>query len=254
VFCKDCRRGVCTLCVVDVDMCKNHSTKAFKPLLEELKVDREAWARAQEECTRSAEQLCAAIQVDGDAKTQAITANIAAEVAALQQQVCFAAAARSTDLGNIAQKRREQEELVARAVASPDLGVAGSSSAAVVACVLDRANVPIPPASAAEFRAAAAPAVGHVLVSVAVSSAHSAAAAPSVAAALAGIQDQSHDAVPLILHHRYDLLTRDQVRLAAVKVQSVMRGHFGRCTFRARYISATKELMDDNGDNISGGV
>jgi hypothetical protein len=33
----------------------------------------------------------------------------------------------------------------------------------------------------------------------------------------------------------------------------VMRGHFGRCTFRARCISATKELMDDNGDNISDG-
>jgi hypothetical protein len=32
-----------------------------------------------------------------------------------------------------------------------------------------------------------------------------------------------------------------------------MRGHFGRCSFRARCISATKELMDDNGDNISVG-
>ncbi len=160
--------GMCTLCVVGVDMCKNHSTKAFKPLLEELKVGREAWACTLEECTRSAEQLCAAIQADGDAKTQAITANIAAEVAALQQQVRFVAAARSTDLGNIVQKRREREELVARAIASPDLGVAGSSSAAVVARALDRANAPIPPASAAEFHAAAAPAVGRVLVSVAV--------------------------------------------------------------------------------------
>jgi hypothetical protein len=93
-----------------------------------------------------------------------------------------------------------------------------------------------------------------LLLRQSVSSAHSAAAVPSVEGALTGIQDQSHDAVPLILHHRYDLLTRDQVRLAAVKVQSVMRGHFGRCTFRARCISATKELMDDNGDNISGGV
>jgi hypothetical protein len=93
-----------------------------------------------------------------------------------------------------------------------------------------------------------------LLLRLSVSSAHSAAAAPSVEGALTGIQDQSHDAVPLILHHRYDLLTRNQVRLAAVKVQSVMRGHFGRCTFRARCISATKELMDDNGDNISDGV
>ena len=92
-----------------------------------------------------------------------------------------------------------------------------------------------------------------LLLRLSVSSAHSAAAASSVADAFTGLQDQSHDAVPLILHHRYCVLTHDQVRLAAVKVQSVMRGHFGRCTFRARCISATKELMDDNGDNISGG-
>jgi hypothetical protein len=89
-----------------------------------------------------------------------------------------------------------------------------------------------------------------LLLRLSVSSAHSAAAAPSVAGTLTGIQDQSHHAVPLILQHRYDL----QVQVAAVKVQSVMRGHFGRCTFRDRCISATKELMDDNGDNISGSV
>jgi hypothetical protein len=51
--------GMCTLCVVGVDMCKNHFTKAFKPLLEELKVGREAWACTLEECTRCVEQLCA---------------------------------------------------------------------------------------------------------------------------------------------------------------------------------------------------
>ena len=44
----------------------------------------------------------------------------------------------------------------------------------------------------------------------------------------------------------------EQVWLAAVKVQSVMRGHFGRCMFRALCICATKELMDDIGYNISG--
>ena len=37
-----------------------------------------------------------------------------------------------------------------------------------------------------------------------------------------------------------------------MKVQSVVRGHFGRCMFRTRCISATKELMDDIGCNISG--
>ena len=92
-----------------------------------------------------------------------------------------------------------------------------------------------------------------LLLRLSVSSAHSAAVASSVADAFTGLQDQSHDTVPLILHHRHCVLTHDQVWLAAVKVQSVMRGHFGRCTFRARCISATKELMDDNGDNVSGG-
>ena len=166
VFCKDCCRGICTLCAVDIDVCKSHATKAFKPLLQELKVDREAWARAQEECGRSAEQLCATIQADADAKIQTITA----EASALQQQVRSAAAARSAALGAIVQKRLEREELVAGAAASPDVAVKDSAAAAVVASVLDRAKAVIPPASAAEFRAAAAPAaaVGHVLVAEAV--------------------------------------------------------------------------------------
>ena len=45
---------------------------------------------------------------------------------------------------------------------------------------------------------------------------------------------------------------REQVRLAATKVQSVMRGHFGRCMFRARCISATNERMENSGDYFSG--
>ena len=43
-------------------------------LLKELQTDREAWARAREECRRGGEQLCASIQADTDAKIQAITA------------------------------------------------------------------------------------------------------------------------------------------------------------------------------------
>ena len=165
-FCRDCCRGVCVLCAVDVDLCKSHATKAFKPLLQELKVDREAWARMQEECDQGAQQLCADIQADGDAKKQAIDA----EVVALQHQVRCAAAARSAALGAIVQKRMEREELVAGAAASPDVAVKDSAAAAVVASALDRARAVIPPASAAEFRAAAAPAaaVGRVLVAEAV--------------------------------------------------------------------------------------
>jgi hypothetical protein len=190
VFCKDCCRGVCTLCAVDIDVCKSHATKAFKPLLEELQVDREGWARAQEECTRSAEQLCAAIQADADAKIHAITA----EASELQQQVRCAAAARSAALGAIVQKRVEREELVAGAAASPDVAVKDSAAAALVASALDRAKAVIPPASAAEFRAAAAPAaaVGHVLVADAVvdpedAAARAAAAHAAAVAAMGGL-------------------------------------------------------------------
>ena len=118
-----------------------HATKAFNSLLEELQADREGWARAQEECARSAEQLCTAIQADGDAKKQAIDA----EVVALHQQVRCAAAARSAALGAIVQKRVEREELVAGAAASPDVAVKDSAAAAVVASALNRAKAVIPP-------------------------------------------------------------------------------------------------------------
>ena len=193
VFCKDCCRGVCTLCAVDIDVCKSHATKAFKPLLEELKADREGWARAQEECTRSAEQLCAAIQADADAKIHAITA----EASELQQQVRCAAAARCAALGAIVQKRVEREELVAGAAASPDVAVKDSAAAAVVASALDRAKAAIPPASAAEFRAAAAPAaaVGHVLVAEAVVDPEDAAARAAAAHAAAAMRDLSGSAL-----------------------------------------------------------
>jgi len=166
VFCVDCNHGVCVLCAVDVDLCKSHSTKAFKPLINELRTDREGWARAQRECGEGAEQLCAAIQANADAKMQAI----GTEAAALQQQVRAAAGERAAAIGAIVRKRQEREELVAGAAASPQVAVKGSDAAAVVASALGRARAPIPPASAAEFRAAAAPAaaVGHVVVAPAV--------------------------------------------------------------------------------------
>jgi len=181
VFCVDCDCAVCVLCAVDVDLCKSHSTKAFKPLLNELQTDREGWARVQRECGEGAEQLCAVIQADGNAKKQAIDT----QVAALQQQVRSAAAARCTALGAILLKRQEREELVAGAAASPQVAVKGSAAAAVVASALGRARAPIPPASAAEFRAAAAPAaaVGHVVIAPAVVDPESEAARAAAAAA-----------------------------------------------------------------------
>jgi hypothetical protein len=190
VFCRDCHHGVCVLCAVDTKRCKAHATEAFDTLLDELKADREGWANAREECDQGAEQLCDAIQADGDAKKQAIDA----EVTALQQQVRCAAAARSAALGAIVQKRVEREELVAGAAASPDVAVKDSAAAAVVASALDRAKAAVPPASAAEFRAAAAPAaaVGHVLVAEAVvdpedAAARAAAAHAAAVAAMRGL-------------------------------------------------------------------
>jgi hypothetical protein len=166
VFCRDCCHSVCVMCAVDTKRCKAHATEALDALMEELQADGEGWARAQEECRRGSEQLCATIQADADAKIQTIVA----EAAALQQEVRSAAAARSTALGAIVDKRRERAELVTGAAASPDIAVKGSAAAAVVASALDRVKAPMPSASAAEFRAVAAPAavVGYVLVADAV--------------------------------------------------------------------------------------
>ena len=190
VFCMDCNHGVCVFCAVDTDLCKAHTTEAFHPLMEELKKDREGWARAQRECDEGAEQLCADIQAEGDIKVRVYTQATAAQVVQLQQQVRSAAAARSTAMGAILRKREEREELVVAAAASADVAVKGSAAAAVVASALHRARAPIPLACAAEFRAAAAPAaaVGQVLVAAAVvdpedEATRAAAAAATVAAA-----------------------------------------------------------------------
>ncbi len=160
VFCCDCDYAVCVLCAVDSKKCKAHATEAFDTLLDELKADWQGWAFAQQECNRSAQQLCAAIQADGDAKKQAIDT----QVAELQQQVRSAAAARSAALGAVVEKWQEREERVAGAAASSEVGRKGSPAAAVVSCAIRRAKAPVPPASAAEFVAAAAPdaAVGRV--------------------------------------------------------------------------------------------
>jgi len=181
VFCRDCCHGVCVLCAVDTKRCKAHGTEALDTLIEELQTDREGWARAQEECRSGAEEVCAVIQADADAKKQAIDN----EAAALQQQVRAAAEERAAALGTIVHKRQQREELVVGAAASPELAVKGSAAAAVVASALDRPKASISPGSAAEFRAAAAPAaaVGHVLVADAVFDPEDEAARAAAAAA-----------------------------------------------------------------------
>jgi hypothetical protein len=188
VFCVDCNCAMCVLCAVDVGLCKSHVTKAFDPLIEELQTDREGWASVQRKCDEESEQLCTTIQADGDNKKRVHNQEIDTQVTALQQQVRSAAAARSVAMGAILLKRQEREELVAGAVVSPEVAIKGSAAAAVVASALGRAMVPIPPASAAKFRTAAAPAaaVGHVVVADALVDPEAAAAeATKVAAAAA---------------------------------------------------------------------
>ena len=190
VFCRNCCCGVCVLCAVDATLCKAHDTQAFDTLIDQLKTDREEWARAQEECRREAEQVCAAIQADGDAKKQAIDnqkQSIDNQVAALQRQVRAAADERAAVLGAIVQKRQEREELVAAAAASAEVAVKGSAAAAVVDCALDRAKGAIPPASAAQFRAAQPPvaAVGQLVLAPAVVDPEDAAARAAAAEAAA---------------------------------------------------------------------
>jgi len=194
VFCVDCDHAVCVLCAVDNDLCKSHATKAFDPLIEELKIDKGGWIRAQIECNEEAERLCAAIQANADTKKRVYNQEIDEQAATLLQQVRSAATARSTAIGVIVQKRRQREERVAGAAASLEdqVAVKGSAAAAVVAAAIGRAKAPIPLASAAEFCAADAPAaaVGHVVVAEAVidpedEAARAAAAAAAAAAALA---------------------------------------------------------------------
>ena len=182
-FCTDCCCAVCVLCAVDVKRCKAHGTEALDTVIEELKTDREAWSLAQEECRRGVEHVCLAIQADADAKKQAIDS----EAAALQQQVRAAGAERAAAFGAIVHKRQEREELVAAAAASPDIAVQGSPAAAVIVSALERGMGAIPPASAAEFHAAAAPAtaVGHLVLAPAVADPEDAAAIAAAAAAAA---------------------------------------------------------------------
>jgi hypothetical protein len=192
VFCVNCDHAVCFICACDTGICKTHTTKVFDPLIEELKTDREGWARAQRECNEGAEQLCADIQADGDTKIRVYSQAIITQVADLQQKVRTAAAARSAAMAAIVAKRQEREELVAGASASPEIAAQGSAAAAVVVSALNRAKAPVPPASAAQFRSAAAPAaaVGQVVIADAVvdcedEAARAAAAAAEAAAAAA---------------------------------------------------------------------
>jgi hypothetical protein len=160
VFCCDCGHAVCVLCAVDSKKCKAHATEAFDTVIDELRQERLEWSSAAQECERCAEQLCGAIQADGDAKKLAIDT----QIAALLQQVRSVAAARCSAMRDIAEKRQEREEEVAAAAAAPEVGCRGSAAAAAVLSAIHRAKAPVPPASPAKFLAAAAPdaAVGNI--------------------------------------------------------------------------------------------
>jgi hypothetical protein len=171
VFCMQCRHGVCTICAVDSGICKPHKTFAFVSLIEELKTDTESWERAQLQCDATAlEQLCAAIQADGDYKIRAYNQAIAVQVAKLKQQGRAAFETRSASIGAIVQRQKERQERVVVASASPDVAVKGSADAAAVVAAVERVKMHVPLTRAAEFHVAPAPAavVGQVYVAAAV--------------------------------------------------------------------------------------
>lgn len=151
------------LCVVDSKKCKTHATEAFDTLIDGLQQERLEWSSAAQECERCSEELCRAIQADSDSKKLAIDT----QISALLQQVRSVAAARSSAIfamRDIAEKRQEREEAVAAAADAPEVACRGSAAAAAVSSAIHRAKAPVPPASPAEFRAAAAPdaAVGSI--------------------------------------------------------------------------------------------
>ncbi len=187
VFCLDCNHSICVICAIDSDVCKPHTTKAFEPLLDELRADREGLERAQRECEEGVEQLCAAIQADGDMKIRGYTDAIAAHVVELQQRVRSAAAARSSAIGALVQKRRDREELVAAAAASFEVAVKDSAAAALISAAFHCPKAVVAPATAAQFLAAEAPSgsVGELLISAAVVDPEDEAAKASAAAAAA---------------------------------------------------------------------
>jgi hypothetical protein len=41
VLCKDCRRGISSICACDTGLCKAHTTKVFILLLDELEKDKQ---------------------------------------------------------------------------------------------------------------------------------------------------------------------------------------------------------------------
>jgi hypothetical protein len=94
--------------------------------------------------------------------------------------------------------------------------------------------------------------VKQVLLRLSFSSQSSAAVVPSVADVLADSWNQPHEMVQPTLYTLYFVLIREQVEHAAAKVQSVMRGPFARCMFRARCSSVAQELIDEGGGSISG--
>ena len=118
---------------------------------------------------------------------------------------------------------------MAGAAASPEVAVKGSAAAAVVASDLRRARAPIPPAWAAEFRAAAAPAaaVGHVVVADAVvdpehEAARAAAAEAAFAAAIGALSSSA-------------LLQRVADRNKAHQFAALMRGRLAGRGYRLLY-------------------
>jgi hypothetical protein len=152
-------------------------------------------------------------------------------------QVRAAADERAAALGAIVQKREEREELVAGAAASPQIAVKGSPATAVVACALNRAKGRIPPASAAEFVPAAAPAaaVGHLVLAPAVLDPEDAAAIAAAAQAAAAEAAQAAAAAALGDLFGSALLQRVTDRNKVQQFGALMRTRLAGKRFRLLY-------------------
>jgi hypothetical protein len=158
VFCRDCSHAVCVLCAVDFSVCKLHATVPLEPLLDQMKAEIQVWELAQTECNRAAEELVAAIRSDAEAKKQAYSSGIDAEVETMLRSVRYASSQRSAAFGRIAQQLLEMDEKLANACTCAEAAVQDSRAAAIISSAVERMKTAVPPASAAEFIPAEVPA------------------------------------------------------------------------------------------------
>jgi hypothetical protein len=232
-------------------------------LIEELKTDRESWERAQLECNEAAlQQLCAAIQADGDHKTRAYNQAVAAQVAKLKQQARAAFEARSTVIGAIVQRQKQRQERVVIASAAPDVAVKGSADAAAVVAAVERMKMHVPLTRAAEFHASPAPAafVGQVCVAAAVIDTEGQAAIDTIRHRDAHLQREADTFISGHSHGNASPRPASAIfgaapavggdPFAAVRAASVLYGKCSRCGRNSHFASNCYARTHANGSTL----